>query len=310
MNDLTIGVTTVAFSSDLHLVDRLKEQSRYNVLINEKRKRFSQNELIDFLKQCDGAIVGLDQINEEVLAECPRLKVLSKYGVGLDNIDFSACEKFNVHVTYPQGVNKRSVSEEVLGYMLSLARNIYVTSNRLKRNIWDKNGGWQLTGKTVGIIGVGHIGKDLIDLLKPFNCKILVNDIIDQTEYYKKHDLIESTKEDIYINSDFITIHTPLTSLTKNLFNNDAFSVMKSSAIVINTARGEIVNLKDLKAALIQGVIAGAALDVYDEEPPKDLELIKQENLICTPHIGGNAKEAVQAMGEAAIENLVKYFEG
>ncbi|EDP4188324.1 hydroxyacid dehydrogenase, partial [Campylobacter jejuni] len=222
--------------------------------------------------------------------------------------DFNSAEKYQVKVIYSQGVNKRSVSELVLGNILSLMRNSYITSNKLKKHEWDKNGGMQLSGKKIGIIGVGNIGKDLVNLLKPFNCTIYVNDIIQQDEYYTKNSLIKTTKEEIYQKCDVVTVHTPSTELTKNMINKNVFTMMKKEAYFINTARGDIVVQEDLKWALKEKIIAGAAIDVYDQEPPRDYDFISLPNLICTPHIGGNAKEAVLAMGESAIENLVNYF--
>lgn len=307
ISNITIGVTTVAFSKDKELVDELRNIGLKKVLVNEPKKRFTQDELVEFLSYCDIAIVGLDKITDEVLSKVPNLKAISKYGVGLDNIDFDACKKHNVEVLHTQGVNKRSVSELALGCMLSLSRNIYVTSNDLKNGNWNKSGGTQISGKTVGIIGVGHIGKDMVELLKPFGCKILVNDIIDQSEYYKANNLTETTKDDIYKNADIITIHTPLTSELKYVLNKKSFSMMKPNAIVVNTARGGLINQDDLKWALKNKIIAGAAIDAYEVEPPEDNELISLPNLITTPHIGGNASEAVKAMGLAAIHNAVQF---
>lgn len=305
MTKPVVGVTAVAFSRDQERVQALKEAFPGDVLINEKLIRFTPEELVPFLQQCDYAIVGLDKITDEVLAQCPNLKVISKYGVGLDNIDFSACDRHGVKVVYPKGVNKRSVTEEVLGSVLSLLRNLYVTSNLLKSGTWLVQGGQQLTGKTVGIIGVGYIGKDLIEVLKPFNCEILVNDVIDQSEYYKSVGAVEVTKEELLKRSDVITVHTPLDEKTKHLIDAEALSLMKESAIVINAARGGIVDEGALKKALLNKKIGGAALDVYEVEPAQDYELLSIPNLMCMPHIGGNAKEAVVAMGMAAIENLV-----
>ncbi len=308
-NKQKIAVTTVAFSKNEYLRKKLLEVFP-NSKFNDEFKRFTKDELKEFLKNVDGAIVGLDIVDEELLSSVKDLQVISKYGVGLNNIDFAATKKYNVEVVHTQGVNKRSVSELALASILSLCRNSYITSNLLKNGEWNKNGGIQLSGKTVGIIGVGHIGKDLVELLKAFRCKILVNDIINQSEYYKENELIEVSKEELFRNSDIVTIHTPATDLTKDMINKHTLSLMKSTAFFINTARGDLVVQDDLKWALQNGVIAGAATDVYDSEPPTDEEFISLPNLICTPHIGGNAKEAVVAMGESAIDNLKKYFIG
>lgn len=307
MENKKIAVTTVAFSKNEYLRKKLNSHFRY-VRFNDSLKRLKRDELKCFLKDAEGVIVGLDEIDEDILKEVKNLKVISKYGVGLNNVDFNATSKYGVSVVYSQGVNKRSVSELALGNILSLMRNSYVTSNKLKMQEWDKNGGVQLSGKNVGIIGVGNIGKDLISLLKPFGCVVYVNDIIQQDEYYKRNNLIKATKEEIYRKCDIITIHTPSNDLTRGMINKSVFTMMKKEAYFINTARGDIVVQEDLKWALKEKIIAGAAIDVYDQEPPKDYEFISLPNLICTPHIGGNAKEAVLAMGESAIENLVNYF--
>ncbi len=308
ISDKVVAVTTVAFSKDKELVDELKSIGFKKVKTNIAGKRFTKEELIEFLSDVDGVIVGLDKIDASSIKDAKNLKVISKYGVGLDNINFADCKTHDVHIAHTQGVNKRSVAEQALGCMLMLSRNLFITANDLKRGNWNKSGGTQVSGKTVGIIGVGHIGKDLIELLKAFNCRILVNDVIDQSEYYKANNLIEVTKDEIFKNADIISIHTPLTLELNSLINKKTLSMMKSSAIVINTARGGLVNQDDLKWALNNNIIAGAAIDAYEIEPPSDQEFINIPNLIATPHIGGNAKEAVHAMGIASIHNLVEFF--
>ena len=307
-NKLTVGVTTVAFSKNKTLVTQLKNMGFKKVIINDDGKRFTKSELISILSKCDIAIVGLDEIDKSVLSQTTKLKAISKYGVGLNNIHFEDCKKYNVDVLHTQGINKRSVSEMTIGFMLSLSRNLFITSNLLKNSIWKKDGGTQLSGKKIGIIGVGNIGKDLISLLRPFNCEILVNDIVDQKKYYEENKLFEVSKEYIFKNADFITVHTPLDNSTKDIINKKVLLSMKSNSFVINTARAGIINQEDLKWALQNKIIAGAAIDVYENEPPLDKELLLLPNLINTPHIGGNSKEAVEAMGVTAINNILNWI--
>ena len=302
----TIGITSVSFSKNLKLINKLKSKTNYKIIINNKGRKFKKFELLNFLKKCNYAIIGLDKIEKDLLIQCKKLKGISKYGVGTDNIDFDACKKLKIKVKYSKGVNKRSVSEEVLSLMISLIRNLFVSCNHLKNSKWIVNGGTELSGKTIGIIGVGNVGKDLISLLKPFKCKILVNDIINQKKYYDKNKLIKSSKKNIFIKSDIITIHTPLSNNTFKMINYKSLKLMKKTSFLINTSRGKIIDQKDLKSFLIRGKIAGAALDVYEEEPPKDKNFLKLPNLICMPHIGGSSKEAINNMGLAAINNLIK----
>ncbi len=305
---MNIIATSPSFSKNIFLQ---KEMKKYfpEAKLNLEGKRFNKTELIEYIKDADAIIVGLEPIDEEVLSNCKNLKIVSKYGVGLNNIDKVACEKRNIVIGWTGGVNKLSVAEMTLGYMLMLSRNLYTTSNKLKNGIWDKAGGFQLSGKTVGIIGVGFIGKEVVRLLKPFGCKILVNDIINQDKYYKENDLIEVTKEELYKNSDFITLHTPFDEITDSFITLDTMRLMKPSSYLLNSARGGLINENDLKVALKNKVIAGAAIDAYVEEPPTDKEFLQLPNLICTPHIGGNAKEAVEAMGISAIKHLIDFYD-
>jgi D-3-phosphoglycerate dehydrogenase len=304
---MNIVVTSPSFCKNKYL---LAETDRFfkNVKYNYDGVLFTKEELIDFIGDAESMIVGLDKIDSEVLDACPNLKFISKYGVGLDNVDLSECKKRNIQIGWTGGVNKLSVAEMTLGFMLSLARNLYMTSNLLKAGKWHKDGGYQLSGKTIGIIGVGNIGKEVARLLKPFNCRILVNDIIDQSRYYEKNRLIETPRAEIFEQADIVTLHTTLDKDTYNMINLDILKTMKKSSFIINTSRSGVVNEQDLKLALKEKIICGAAIDVYLTEPPTDYELLSLPNLICTPHICGNAKEAVEAMGLSAIKHLVEYF--
>ena len=277
-------------------------------VFNESKGKPSNEDVIGFLNGCDGAIVGLEIIDEVVLKECPRLEIISKYGVGLDNLDMDACKRHGVEIGWTPGVNKLSVAELTLGFMLALLRNIVSGCEDLKHGEWKKYGGAELSGKTVGIIGVGNIGKEVIRLLKPFNCRILGNDIAEMAAYYEANNIEGVSKEKIFAEADIITLHVPLTALTENLINRNTLSAMKKTAFLINTARGAVVNKTDLKWALSNNVIAGAAVDVYPVEPETELDFLRLPNLICTPHRGGSSKEAVLAMGMSAIGHLRKYF--
>lgn len=303
---MKVKVSTLAFSNNEYLVNALLHEFP-DAEINKEGIRIKDDALVDFFSNADAAIVGLEMITPQLLDKLPKLRIIAKYGVGLDNIDLEACKQRNIEIGWTGGVNRRSVAEMALGFMLSLSRNLYITSNQLKQLHWNKNGGSQLTGKTIGIIGAGFIGKELISLLQPFKCRILINDIIDQSKYAISNELTCVSKDDLFTQSDIISIHTPLSESTINLFNSSVFAKMKPNAFLINTARGGIVNENDLQYALENKIIAGAALDVYEKEPPLNKELLSIPNLICTPHTGGNSYEAVVAMGMSAISHLVNY---
>lgn len=302
---IKIVVTSRSFSLNKTLRIELLQHFPENVVFNDKGLYLDGQALLDFVQGADILVVGLEKIDENVLKVCPNLKMISKYGVGLDNIDLEICQKYGVKIGWTGGVNRLSVAEVALGFMLGLCRNLFLTSLQHKSGIWNKSGGYQLSGKTVGIIGVGFIGKELVRLLKPFGCKILVNDIIDQKQYYSENNLTETSKEDIFRQADLISFHTPLNTETTYLVRKETLELMKPSAFLINTARGSIIKREDLKWALQNKMIKGAAIDVYEEEPPTDLEFLQLENLVCTPHLCGNSEEAVLAMGRSAIRHLV-----
>ena len=303
---MKVKVSTIAFSKNLTLVNLLKQHFP-DAEVNNEGVRMNNDDLVQFFSDADAVIVGLEKITSELLDKLPKLKMIAKYGVGLDNVDLKACSDHSIHIGWTGGVNKRSVAEMALGFMLSLCRNLYSTSNQMKQMVWNKSGGFQLSGKTVGIIGLGNIGKELVGLLKPFGCSILVNDIIDIDEFASVNGLKIVSKNELITKADIISIHTPLSFDTLNLFTLQEFKMMKNTSFIINTARGGIINEADLKIALKEKLISGAALDVYNEEPPVDQELLELQNLICTPHTGGNSFEAVFAMGESAINHLVTY---
>jgi D-3-phosphoglycerate dehydrogenase len=302
-----IAVTSVSFGKSPAL---RKELLRVfpNSVFNENGQRLSGKELIEFISDADATIVGIETINDSILEHTPELKIISKYGVGLDNIDQESLKRRNIALGWRGGVNRRSVSELTLCFMLGLCRNVFDSGFKLKRFEWNKSGGHQLSGKAVGIIGCGHIGSDVVRLLSPLNCKILVQDIIDKSVFCREQGASEASLEEVIESSDIISLHVPLTKLTRQMVDEKFLKRMKSTAFLINTCRGEVINQEALKNALYQGTVAGAALDVFFEEPSTDEEFLSLPNLMVTPHIGGNAREAVEAMGRSAIGHLISFF--
>ncbi len=306
---MKLAISSPSFCKNKVLVKEISDLKNIKTIkFNLEGLKLAGENLISFLEDCDVWLVGTELVNEEVLTACPNIKLISKYGVGLDNIDFELCEKMGVKINYAQGVNAQSVAELALGNILSLTHNSYINSHLLKQGIWEKSGGVQLFNKTIGIIGVGHVGKKLIKLLQPFECKFLVNDVLDNTQeqqdFYKTIGAESCELNNLLAESDIVSIHAPLNNLTRNLIAEPELKLMKKSSFLINTARGLIINQQDLKKHLKNNLIAGAAVDVYESEPCEDLEFLSLPNLLCTPHIAGNTLEAVEAMGRAAIDGL------
>ncbi len=306
-NNLKVGVCSRSFSLNTQLKNELNLIFS-NVKYNENGVKLYGENLVDFLSDCDLAITALEKIDDFVLSRLDNLKLISKYGVGTDMIDFDALKKYGIEFYWEGGVNKRSVAELTLTFALLMIRSIPIMNKNLMIGEWRQNKGNLLTGKTIGIIGCGNIGKELVNLLQPFKCNILVYDIIDYHEFYKINNLNKVELEYLLSNSDIISIHLPLTADTNNLLNKDKLQLLKSNSILINTARGGIVNEAYLKYMLINNKILGAAFDVFYEEPNNDLELLNLDNFFATPHIGGSSDEAILAMGRSAIIGLKNYI--
>jgi D-3-phosphoglycerate dehydrogenase len=302
-----IAVTSISFGKSAALREELLSIFP-NSIFNESGQRLSGKELIEFIGDADAAIVGTETIDDSILKHTPALKIISKYGVGLDSIDQESLKRRNIFLGWTGGVNQRSVSELTLCFMLGLCRNVFGSGFKLKHSDWDKNGGHQLSAKTVGIIGCGYIGSDVVRLLSSFGCTLLVRDIVDKSDFCLEQGAVEANLDNLIEKSDIISLHVPLTDLTRQMVNADFLQRMKSTAFIVNTCRGEVVDQEALKDALSQKIIAGAALDVFVEEPPSDADFLSLPNLMVTPHIGGNTRESVQAMGRSAINHLVAFF--
>jgi len=304
---MIVKVTSLSFSKNRILRDELLALCP-QATFNETGSLLEGDALEEFVQDADILIVGLENFDQNLIDNLPKLKMIAKYGVGLDNIDVMYAKSKNIRIGWTGGVNRLSVAEMTLGFMITTIRNIAFTSMDLKNFVWNKSGGFNLSGKTIGIIGLGYIGKELVRLLKPFNCRILVNDIVEQQTFCETHNLEVVSKDEMYKAADIITVHTPLTSLTKYLFNLETFEKMKTSSILINTARGAIVNNEDLKIALQTKMILAAAMDTYEKEPDIDKKLIALPNLYCTPHIGGNSQESILLMGRSAIRHIAQFI--
>ena len=304
---MKIVVTPPAFCKSEAL--KLKLSSLFpNTVYNQNTDYLSGSELLNFLKDADAAIIGRDPVTQDTLDALPKLKMISKYGVGLDNLDLNAIKQRGIELALPKGINKRSVAELTLSFMIGLCHNIFISAERMKRGEWIREGGQNLSGKTIGIIGCGNVGKEVIKILKPFGCKILINDIEDRSKFCFKQGAIESSFDLLIKESDIVSLHVPLTNLTRDMINQDVLEDMKTNAFLVNTSRGPVVNQSHLHRALVSKEILGAALDVFCSEPPDDIEFLKLPQLMVTPHIGGNSIEAVEAMGQGAIDNILKYF--
>ena len=299
----SVAVASRSFSRHPEL--RALVLERYSdAKFNDEGLSLHGNSLIEFLSGYEKAITALEVIDDSILSQLPNLKVIGKFGVGLDMIDLHALKKYGIKLGWTGGVNKRSVSELVISFAVALLHRSVFANSEVRNGKWYQVKGRQLSDCTFGIIGCGHIGKDLIKLLKPFNCKILAHDILNFKEFYEKNKVKSVGIEELIKKSDVVTLHLPLDDSTKNIMNEERLQMLKSSAVLINLARGGLIDEAILKKMLLEKRIAGAALDVFEVEPPIDKELLTMDNVLITPHIGGSTEEAILAMGIAAIDGL------
>lgn len=298
-----VAVCSRSFSRNPILREELL--ARYpQVTFNDEGIELKGDSLIEFLRGHDKAIMALERIDETVLARLPELKVVSKYGVGLDMIDMAAMRTYGKRLGWTGGVNRRSVSELVISFAIAMLRHVPAAHREVLSGTWRQHVGGQLSGKTVGIIGCGHVGKDLVLLLRAFDCPILVHDIREYPEFYAAHCIEVVSLEVLLARADIVTIHVPFDESTRCMLDAQRLAMLKPTAVLINTARGGLIDEVALKQMLQDKRLAAAAFDVFTVEPPQDKELLGLPNFLVTPHIGGSAQEAILAMGRAAILGL------
>jgi len=298
-----VAVCSRSFSKNRIL--RAELLARYpQVTFNDSGLALQGDGLVDFLKGHDKAITGLEVLDEHVLGRLPELQVISKYGVGLDTIDMAGMRKHGKRLGWTGGVNSRSVSELVVSFAIAMLRHLPASHREVLSGTWHQHVGGYLSNQTVGIIGCGHIGKDLVRLLQPFECPILANDIRDYPDFYAAHGIEPVTLDALLERANIVTLHVPLDDSTRGMLDAQRLAKLKPTAVLINTARGGLVDEVALKQMLQGGRLAAAAFDVFAVEPPQDIDLLSLPNFLATPHIGGSAYEAILAMGRAAIEGL------
>jgi phosphoglycerate dehydrogenase-like enzyme len=296
-----VAVTSRSFSRNEVL--RAETLALYeNVTFNDEGLSLAGDSLVDFLAGHQLAITALEKVDDAILDRLPDLKAISKVGVGIDMIDLDAMKRHGVRLAWSRGTNSRSVSELALALMLALLRHLPSATRLVREGEWRQVQGNTLTERTVGIIGLGHVGRDLAELLGAFSCRVLAYDVAPLVDLPAHIEQV--TLESLLALSEIVTLHTVLSDSTRNLLDRDRIGAMRPGAIVVNTSRGGLVDEDALYEALSSGHLAGAALDVFASEPPGDHPLLGLDQVIVTPHIGGSTQEAVLAMGRAAIDGL------
>ena len=269
------------------------------------------DELKAIIGEYDGLVIrSATKVTEDLLSAATNLKVVGRAGIGLDNVDIPAATKHGVVVMNTPGGNTVTTAEHTISMMLSLTRNIPEGTSSLKAGRWDKKKlqGREIFNKVLGVIGFGQIGSIVADRARGLKMKVIVSDPFVTPEQVEKAGFEFATLDDLYARADYITIHVPKLKDTIGLVNKDAFAKMKDGVMVINCARGGIVDEGDLYEALKSGKVAGAALDVFETEPPGESPLFEFERLICTPHLGASTREAQTNVAVAVADQIIDYL--
>ncbi len=281
------------------------------VTYNPTGKPLSSSEVADLLPGVDGFIAGLDAIDRAALEKADRLKVISRYGVGVDNVDLEACKEKGIIVTNTPGANSVSVAELALALMLALARQIPEAVQNVQQGKWPRFSGISLEGKTIGILGLGAIGKQLARRLAGFDCRIMAYDPFADAQYAQANGITLAGMDEVIAAADFLSLHLPLTPETKGMVNEDFISKMKKGSYLVNTARGEVVDETALLRALESGHLRGAGLDAFVVEPPDPSNpLLHLPQVIATPHLGAQTDGATSNMGWFAMRDCLAVLNG
>lgn len=281
------------------------------VVYNPLGRSLTSAEVRELLPGCDGYIAGLDIIDRAALETADRLRVIARYGVGVDQVDLEAASEKGIVVTNTPGVNATAVAELTIGLMLALARMIPLANQEIRAGRPARAEGVSLEGKVVGLLGLGAVGRQVARRLQGFECTVLAYDPAVEAAIAREAGAVLCPQEEVISGSDFLSLHVPLLPQTRGMVNADFLARMKRGAFLINTARGELVDEEALFATLQSGHLRGAALDVFAQEPPgPDHPLLSLPQVIATPHIGAHTDAAINAMGWGALRDCLAVLRG
>lgn len=287
------------------------EKNGYILELNPFDRTMTEDELIERIKGASALVAGSDKVTKRVLeAGSPTLKIVAKQGVGYNTIDIEAAKELGIAVTITPGANSKSVADLTMGLILNAARNISGMDRAIRNSEWYRYTGCELNNKIIGIVGMGHIGGEVAKRAYAFGMKILAYDIYPRQDFIEKYNVTYVSLEKLFKQSDVITLHAPAIKATENMINRDSLNLMKSTAILVNAARGELINEEDLYEALKNKKIGFAALDVYKNEPLKNSKLTDLENIVFTAHAGAYTKSAIIGAGVIASEEIVRVLSG
>lgn len=287
-------------------VFELLAQKGITVQKNETGGILQKEQMIQALFDCDGVILGVDPMDAEVIAAAPKLRAIAKYGVGVDNIDLEAAKARGIAVSRTVGANSEAVADYAFTLLCALARKLLPIDAKCRKRDWSKLSALDISHRTVGILGFGAIGRQVAKRCKGFSMRVLAYDVYWDDAAAQELGVMRATPEQIYKEADFISLHLPLLPETRNCIGKEQLAMMKPSAVLVNTARGGLVDEDALLAALQSGAIYGAGFDAFMQEPPENPAWYALDNVILGSHCAASTEGATRAMGRMATENIIR----
>ncbi|MDO4547614.1 MAG: phosphoglycerate dehydrogenase [Clostridia bacterium] len=282
----------------------------FDITLNETGSIMTKEQMIEAIAPMDGVIIGVDPLDADVIASADRLRAISKYGVGVDNIDLDEAKRRNIAVSRAAGANSDAVADYAMALMLAVARRIVPIDRKCRQGNWGKLSTRDVCGATLGLIGLGAIGKGVARRAKGFSMKILAYDVYWDEQYAKDNDIEYAEVDDLLRKSDFVSLHLPLMATTEKFIGEREIALMKKDAVLINTARGGLVDEDALLAALREGRLYGAGLDAFCHEPPESDEWFDLDNVVLGSHCAASTAGASYNMGLIATRNLIRDMKG
>ncbi len=311
LKDCRILVTSTSYGMNDPTLRTDLEAAVGEVIYNRREHPLSAAELVPLIKGIDGMIAGLDEINDQVIEAADCLRIIARYGVGLDRVDLEAAKRKGIIVTNTPGANATSVAELTVGLMISLARRIPDANRRTKLGEWPRIKGVSLAGKTIGLLGLGAIGRRVAQILRGFGCRVLGYDPAVSPEQAAGFGAEWAVRDEVIRRADFLSLHLPVNRTTENMIDRQVIGMMKDGVYLINTARSELIDEEALLEALQNGKIAGLALDTFRHEPPGTAHPVLQfDQVIVTPHTGSHTDNATNVMGRMALSDCLAVLRG
>jgi len=304
-NAVKIFVATYPFGQCSPEPIHILEKTGWDISYNSLGRRLKPGEVSRYLKNIDGVIAGTEKYDRATIEFASNLKVISRVGVGLDSIDFQACQDKKIIVTYTPEAPADSVADLTIAQIINLLRGIHLSNQSVKNGLWNRILGKLIEEIKIGILGVGRIGKRVIKRLKPFNTDLLACDLIPDIQFGNKYNIKWVNKDELFKQCDLVTIHIPLNKKNYHCVGFDEMSIMKEGSFIINTSRGPVIDENALNSLILNKHLGGAALDVFEEEPYFGI-LTQIDNVILTAHIGASSKKSRYLMELGAATDCVK----